>query len=76
MIADFLIAFGSPIDTNIMDLFGLGRGSPRWAWQPLKVLQFFKKAGDVQIWPIISCDLPGQFYKHTLAQIGQPDPEI
>ncbi len=30
-IPDFLIAFGSPIDTNIMNIFGFGRGSPRWA---------------------------------------------
>ncbi len=43
-IPDFLIAFGSPIDTNIMDIFGFERGPPRWAWQPLKVLQFFKKS--------------------------------
>jgi hypothetical protein len=39
-----LIALGSPIDTNIMDIFGFGRGPPRWAWQPLNVLQFFKKS--------------------------------
>ncbi len=26
-----------------MDMFGFGRGPPRWAWQPLKVLLFFKK---------------------------------
>jgi hypothetical protein len=41
-IPDFFIAFGSPIDANIMDIFGFGRGPPRWAWQPLKVLLFFK----------------------------------
>jgi hypothetical protein len=37
-IPDFFIAFGSLIDANIIDIFGFGRGPPRWAWQPLKVL--------------------------------------
>jgi hypothetical protein len=41
-IPDFFIAFGSPIDANIMDIFGFGRGPPRWAQQPLEVLRFFK----------------------------------
>jgi hypothetical protein len=43
-IPDLLIAFESPIDTKIMDIFGFGRGPPRWAWQPLKNLRFFKKS--------------------------------
>jgi hypothetical protein len=42
-IPDFFIVFGSPIDANIMDIFGFGKGSPRWAQQPLEVLRFFKK---------------------------------
>jgi hypothetical protein len=42
-IPDFFIAFGSPIDANTFGIFGFGRGPPRWAWQPLKVLRFFKK---------------------------------
>jgi hypothetical protein len=41
-IPDFFIAFGSLIDANTFGMFGFGRGPPRWAWQPLKVLQFFK----------------------------------
>jgi hypothetical protein len=41
-IPDFFIAFGSPIGANTFSIFGFGRGPPRWAWQPLKVLQFFK----------------------------------
>jgi hypothetical protein len=43
-IPDFIVAFGSPIDTNIMDIFGFGRGPPRWAQEPLEVLGFFKKS--------------------------------
>ncbi len=39
---DFFIAFGSPIDANIMDIFGFGRGPPRWAQGAVKFLQFFK----------------------------------
>jgi hypothetical protein len=41
-IPDFFIAFGSPTDANTFCIFGFGRGPPRWAWQPLIVLQFFK----------------------------------
>ncbi len=41
-VPDFFIAFGSPTDANTFCIFGFGRGPPRWAWQPLKVLQFFK----------------------------------
>ncbi len=43
-IPDFFIAFCSPIDANTFCIFGFGRGRgpPRWAWQPLKVLKFFK----------------------------------
>ncbi len=29
-IPGFFIAFGSPVDANIMDIFGFGRGSPHW----------------------------------------------
>jgi hypothetical protein len=42
-IPDFFIAFVSPIDANTFGIFGFGRGPHRWAWQPLKVLRFFKK---------------------------------
>ncbi len=41
-IPDFFIAFDSPIDANIMDIFGFGRGPPRWPQQAVKFLQFFK----------------------------------
>jgi hypothetical protein len=39
---DFFIAFGSPIDANIMDIFGFGRGSPHWPQGTVKFLLFFK----------------------------------
>ncbi len=39
---DFFIAFGSPIDANIMDIFGFRRGPTRWAQGAVKFLQFFK----------------------------------
>jgi hypothetical protein len=41
-IPDFFIAFGSPIDANIMDIFGFGRGPPRWPQRTVKFLLFFK----------------------------------
>jgi hypothetical protein len=41
-IPDFFIAFGSPIDANIMDIFGFGRGPPRWPQGTVNFLQFFK----------------------------------
>jgi hypothetical protein len=41
-IPDFFIAFGSPIDANIMDIFGFGRGSPHRPQGAVKFLQFCK----------------------------------
>jgi hypothetical protein len=54
---DFFIAFGSPIDANIMDIFGFGRGSPHWP----NFCYISKFAGDVALWKIISRDLVGRF---------------
>jgi hypothetical protein len=33
---------GKKVDANIMDIFGFGRGPPRWAQRTVKFLQFFK----------------------------------
>ncbi len=41
-IPDFFIAFGFPIDANIMDIFGIGRGPPRWPQGTVNFLLFFK----------------------------------
>jgi hypothetical protein len=41
-IPDIFIAFGSPIDANIMDIFGFGRGSPHCPQGAVKFLLFFK----------------------------------
>ncbi len=41
-IPDFFIAFGSPIDAKIMDIFGFGRGPPNWPQGTVKFLLFFK----------------------------------
>jgi hypothetical protein len=41
-IPDFFIAFSSPIDANIMDIFGFGRGSPHWPQGTVNFLLFFK----------------------------------
>jgi hypothetical protein len=73
-IADFLIAFGS-IQT-LWTYLVLGGVHPAGLGNHLKFCNFSKKAGDVQLWKIISCDLLGQFNKHTLAQIGQVDHKI
>ncbi len=41
-VPDFFIAFSSPIDANIMDIFGFGRGSPHWPQETVKFLLFIK----------------------------------
>jgi hypothetical protein len=42
-ISNFIVALESPMWTMTQNVFGLGRGPPRWAQRAVKKPRFFKK---------------------------------
>jgi hypothetical protein len=42
-ISNFIVALKSPMWTMTQNVFGLGRGPPRWAQRAVKISIFFKK---------------------------------